>query len=56
MAELSGYVVVISWWGKIGADGEGSPTNALVPAVSFLFYILLYNMYFFPLKKGNNRK
>lgn len=33
MAELSGYVVVISWWGKIGADGEGSPTNALVPAI-----------------------
>jgi len=33
MSELSGYVVVISWWGTTGADGEGSPTNALVPAI-----------------------
>eukprot|EP00026_Physarum_polycephalum_P007936 Phypoly_transcript_08008.p1 GENE.Phypoly_transcript_08008~~Phypoly_transcript_08008.p1 ORF type:complete len:417 (+),score=55.96 Phypoly_transcript_08008:168-1253(+) len=33
MSELAGYVVVISWWGTSGADGEGSPTNALVPAI-----------------------
>lgn len=33
MSELRNYVVVISWWGTRGADGEGSPTNSLVPAI-----------------------
>ncbi len=40
MAELRDYVVVISWWGSKGADGEGSPTDKLVPLVSSFSFLL----------------
>jgi hypothetical protein len=31
MEDLKDYVVVVSWWGRTGADGEGSPSDSLFP-------------------------
>lgn len=31
MKSLAGYVVVVSWWGTSGADGEGSRTDRILP-------------------------
>jgi glycoprotein endo-alpha-1,2-mannosidase len=33
MRELSGYVVVVSWWGRTGADGEGFTTDTTLPLI-----------------------